>query len=144
MFGRQERREGGGSCRDRWMRCQTMRRTTTTPVLLLDVLAPRPADQPDGVREPMEERCMDVAGCYKHLEVAEPKCEDRSTLELIEPIRVLLKIIEPPSVNLRVKRMDTPPSKPFHARRRTVQGTDPRGSRCCVDVYAGGQGLAGR
>lgn len=69
----------------------------------------------------MEERCMDVAGCYKHLEAAERKCEDRSTLELIEAIRVLLKIIEPPSVNLRVKRMDTPPSKPFHARRRTVQ-----------------------
>ena len=69
----------------------------------------------------MEERCMDVAGCYKHLEAAERKCEDRSTLELIEAIRVLLKIIEPPSVNLRVKRMDTPPSKPFHARGRTVQ-----------------------
>ena len=58
---------------------------------------------------------------YKHLEAAERKCEDRSTLELIEAIRVLLKIIEPPSVNLRVKRMDTPRSKPFHARRRTVQ-----------------------
>jgi hypothetical protein len=49
--------------------------------------------------------------------------QDRSTLELIEAIRVLLKIIEPPSVNLRAKRMDTPPSKavPRQAAHRPVR-----------------------